>query len=82
MAQYFETAYLVPNIRSRFVMFIGLRDDHTPPFAAATVFNHTSVIMRERKLIVDPWSYHGGRCDLDQYIPRWAEEDKKNGSLP
>jgi len=35
--------------------------------------------MRERKLIVDPWSYHSGRCDLEVYIPRWAAEDKGIG---
>jgi len=80
MAQYFETAYLMPNIRSRLVMFIGLLDDHTPPFAAATIFNHTSAKMRERKLIVDPWMTHNGRSDLDTYIPRWEEEDKKRAT--
>jgi len=75
MAQYFETAHLVKALRNRFVMFIGLRDDHTPPFAAATVFHHVPEDIRERKLIVDPWAHHHGRSDLATYIPRWARED-------
>lgn len=73
----FETAYLMPNIRARLVRFIGLLDDHTPPFAAATVFHHIPTTIRERKLIVDPWAAHHGRSDLETYIPRWAEEDRK-----
>ena len=75
MAQYFEPAHLVENIRNRFVMFIGLRDDHTPPYAAATVFHHVPEQIKERKLIVDPWAHHHGRSDLETYIPRWARED-------
>jgi len=77
MAKYFETAYLVKNIRSRLVMFIGLRDDHTPPYAAATVFYHIPKNIKERKLIVDPEAHHQGREDLYAYIPRWTEEDEK-----
>lgn len=75
MAQYFETAHLVKSIRNRFVMFIGLRDDHTPPYAAATVFHHVPEAIKKRKLIVDPWAHHHGRSDLETYIPRWADED-------
>jgi cephalosporin-C deacetylase len=75
MAQYFETAHLARNIRSRFVMFIGLLDDHTPPYAAATVFHYVPKRIRERKLIVDPWSHHTGRSDLHTFIPRWVRED-------
>lgn len=75
MAQYFETAHLVKSLRNRLVMFIGLRDDHTPPYAAATVFHHVPETIRERKLIVDPWAHHHGRDDLKTYIPRWARED-------
>ena len=59
-------------------MFIGLLDEHTPPFAAASVFHLTSKTTRERVLIVDPWSAHAGRSDLATYIARWAEEDRKS----
>jgi hypothetical protein len=40
------------------------------------VFHQTSRNMKERTLIVDPWMGHGGRSDLETYIPRWAAEDK------
>ena len=77
MAEYFETAHLMKNIRTRLVMFIGLRDDHTPPYAAATVFHHVPKDIKERRLLVGPYAHHHGREDLGTYIPRWAKEDER-----
>jgi cephalosporin-C deacetylase len=76
MLGYFETAYLVRNLRSRLVVSVGLFDDHTPPHAAASVFNEVPLNIRERKLIVGPWIGHGGMPELETYIPRWAREGK------
>jgi len=77
MLMYFETAYLMKNIRSRMVMWVGLFDDHTPPHAAASVFYHTPENLKERKLLVGPWTGHGGNSELDKIIPRWAKEDER-----
>jgi cephalosporin-C deacetylase len=77
MVSYFDTAYLVRNLRSRLVMFIGLQDTHTPPHAAASVFNEVPEGIRERRLLIAPWVGHSGISELATYIPRWTEEDNQ-----
>jgi cephalosporin-C deacetylase len=72
---YFDACNLVPYIRSRAVVAIGLLDDHTPPHAAANAYYQLEEGLREKRLISNPWMGHSGWPELDKIIPRWMAED-------
>jgi len=74
---YFDACNLVPYIRTRAVIAIGLLDDHTPPHAAANAYYQLSDKLREKHLISNPWMGHSSWPELDKIIPRWMKEDSK-----
>ena len=72
---YFDACNLVPRIRSRVAICVGLLDDHTPPHAAINAFCRVNESVREKRLLVNPWTGHNSWPELDKIMPQWMAAD-------
>lgn len=73
---YFDDVLLVPRIRSRIAVAVGLLDDHTPPHAAIQAFYQLSDQVREKILLVNPWAGHHSWDEVERILPSWIAEDR------
>jgi cephalosporin-C deacetylase-like acetyl esterase len=73
---YFDDCNLVPRIRSRAAIGVGLLDNSTPPHAAIFAYSRLSGEIGEKHLIVNPWIGHSGWPEVDNILPAWMAKDK------
>ncbi len=72
---YFDNCNLVPRIRSRVAIVVGLLDNHTPPHAAINAYYQLTSTVKEKRLVVNPWLGHSGKAEDNLILSTWMSAD-------